>query len=397
MTLSGIDVFTGHAVELGVEGGLISSVRELGTGESAPDESRAAEGLPYISPGFLDIQVNGYNGSDYSLSDLNEDHVSSIVRSMARAGVTQHVPTFITMPRDRLLRNLALLARCAGGSARISSALAGFHVEGPFISPDDGPRGAHNRSFVRPPDFEEFLAWQEAADGRIAYLTVAPEVDGALEFIRKVVQTGIKVALGHTRAAPEVIRRAVDAGASLSTHLGNGSDLMLPRLKNFLWEQLAADGLFASCICDGFHLPAAVVKVIARAKTLDRLILVSDGALLGGYKPGLYKWDRLDVEVFADGHIGLPGTTMLAGAAHLLDWDILRFMEYMGCSLGDAIRLCTVNPARFLGSLPPLYGTLAVGAPANLCVFRYEHGDPRLRVLQTYVQDQGLTNFTAVP
>jgi N-acetylglucosamine-6-phosphate deacetylase len=305
---------------------------------------------------------------------------------MAGAGVTQHVPTFITMPRERLLRNLALVAQCAGGSDEVGAALAGFHVEGPFISPEDGPRGAHDRSYVRSPDFEEFLAWQEAADGRIAYLTVAPELEGALEFIGRVVRTGVKVALGHTRAVPEVIRQAVDAGASLSTHLGNGSAPLLPRLENFIWEQLAADGLFASCICDGFHLPAAVVKVIARAKTLDRLILVSDGALLGGYKPGLYKWDRLDVEVFADGHIGLPGTTMLAGAAYLLDWDIPRFVEYTGCKLGDAIRLCTVNPARFLGSLPPQYGTLVVGAPANLCVFRYASGDPRLKVLQTYVQ-----------
>jgi N-acetylglucosamine-6-phosphate deacetylase len=401
MTLSGMDVFTGRPVELGVEGGLIATVRELdareaGSSGSMLPESEAekagrrgsgtAEGLPYISPGFLDIQVNGYSGSDYSLSDLHEDHVDNIVRSLAASGVSQHVPTFITMPRDRLLCNLALVARCAGGSAQIGSALAGFHVEGPFISPEDGPRGAHDRSFVRFPDLDEFLVWQEAADGRIAYLTVAPEVEGALEFIGRVVRTGVRVALGHTRASPEVIRQAVDAGASLSTHLGNGSDLMLPRLKNFLWEQLATDGLFASCICDGFHLPAAVVKVIARAKTLDRLILVSDGALLGGYAPGLYKWDRMDVEVFADGHIGLPGTSLLAGAAHLLDWDIPRFMEFTGCSLGDAIRLCTVNPARFLGSLPPQYGTLAVGAPANLCVFRYEYGDPRLKVLQTYVQ-----------
>ena len=264
--------------------------------------------------------------------------------------------------------------------------MAGFHVEGPFISPADGPRGAHDRSYVRAPDFDEFQAWQEAADGRIVYLTVAPEVYGALDFIRKVVQTGVRVSLGHTRATPEVIRQAVDAGASLSTHLGNGSDLMLPRLKNFLWEQLAADELFASCICDGFHLPPAVVKVIARTKSLERLILVSDAALLGGYKPGLYKWDRLDVEVFDDGHIGLPGSTMLAGAAHLLDWDIPRFMEYTECSLGEAIRLCTINPARFLGNLPELYGTLAVGAPANLCVFRFASGESRLRVSRTYAQ-----------
>jgi N-acetylglucosamine-6-phosphate deacetylase len=387
MTLSGIDVFTGHVVELELDGGLIASVRQLDlrvAGSSGLGLS--AEGLPYISPGFLDIQVNGYNGSDYSLTDLNEDHVARIVQSMAKAGVTQHVPTFITMPRERLLRNLALVANCTRESEEVGSALAGFHVEGPFISPEDGPRGAHDRSYVRPADFDEFMAWQEAADGRIAYLTVAPEVEGAFEFIARVVSTGVRVSLGHTRASPEVIRQAVAAGATLSTHLGNGSDLMLPRLKNFLWEQLAADELFASCICDGFHLPPAVVKVITRAKSLEKLILVSDAALLGGYSPGLYKWDRLDVEVFPDGHIGLPGTTMLAGAAHLLDWDVPRFMEFTGYSLGEAIRLCTANPARFLGNLPELYGTLAVGAPANLCLFRYAKGEQRLRVVQAFIQ-----------
>ncbi|MGD9939349.1 MAG: N-acetylglucosamine-6-phosphate deacetylase [Clostridia bacterium] len=386
MNLSGIDVFTGHAVELGVDGGSITSVHGIDQREAGAFEAGAEEGLPYISPGFLDIQVNGYNGCDYSLENLNKAQVASIVASMAKAGVTQHVPTFITMPRERLLRNLTLVASCARDSEELGSAMAGFHVEGPFISPEDGPRGAHDRSYVRLPDFDEFLAWQDAADGRIAYLTVAPEVDGVLGFIHKVVKTGVKVSLGHTRASPEVIRQAVDAGATLSTHLGNGSDTMVPRLRNFLWEQLAADEMFASCICDGFHLPPAVVKVVARAKSLEKLILVSDAALLGGYKPGLYKWDKVDVEVFPDGHIGLPGTTMLAGAAHLLDWDILRFMEFTGYSLGEAVSLCTVNPARFLGYLPRRYGTLSVGAPANLCVFRYDKRDTRLKVLQTYVR-----------
>ena len=105
MNLSGIDVFTGRAVELGVDGGVISSVRELDLRESAVPEAGTQEGLPFISPGFLDIQVNGYNGSDYSLENLNEAHVASIIDSMAKGGATQHVPTFITMPRERLLRD----------------------------------------------------------------------------------------------------------------------------------------------------------------------------------------------------------------------------------------------------------------------------------------------------
>ncbi len=190
------------------------------------------------------------------------------------------------------------------------------------------------------------------------------------------------VAIGHTAASAEEIERAVDAGARLSTHLGNGSHAMIPRLKNYIWEQLAEDKLTAGIITDGFHLPPSVVKVFARVKGLDRLILVSDIALLGGLKPGIYKWDALDVEVFPDGHLGQPGTTYLAGAGHLLNWDIAHFIRFTGHKLAETIRLCTVNPARFL-KLGSLYGRLERGAPANLVLFEYEEGDDRLNIIKT--------------
>jgi len=236
---------------------------------------------------------------------------------------------------------------------------------------------------VRDPAFEEFQAWQEAARGKISFITLAPERKGAIDFIRRVTAMGVKVSIGHTGAGPEDIRQAVEAGASLSTHLGNGSYTMLPRLKNYVWEQLAEDRLMAGCIADGFHLPGAVVRSFARAKGMDRLILVSDVALLGGYPPGLYKWGDLDVEVFPDDHLGLPGSTILAGAAHLLDWDIPRFLEFTGQSLATTIPLCTSNPARFLGIQEPRYGQLSVGAPAHLCLFHYAPGNRRLQIEQT--------------
>jgi len=372
MAYQGISVFTGKPVEAEVQGTFIQSVTPLKTKEH----------LPYISPGFLDMQVNGYMGNDYSLENFSEDQILKIITHLNRSGTTQHLPTIITSPRERILRNLRIITQAIRDSEDIAHAIAGIHMEGPFISPNDGPRGAHNAAYVRPPDLNEFKQWQEVAEGRITTVTLAPEWEGALEFIQEITSMGVIAAIGHTAASPDQIKAAVEAGARLSTHLGNASHPMIPRLKNYIWEQLAEDQLMAGIICDGFHLPKSVVQVFTRAKGLDRLILVSDAAYLGGLKPGLYRWNEVDVRVFDDGHLGLPGTESLAGAAHLLDWDIPRFMEFTGYSLGETIPLCSRNPGRIQGT-PDNYGRLEPGAPANLVMFDYEPVMDRLRVLKT--------------
>ena len=372
MIYQGISVFTLEPVDVEVQGEHIQGVTSLTTNEH----------LPYISPGFLDIQVNGYMGSDYSLEDLSEEQVTKIIFYLNRSGTTQHVPTIITTPPERILRNLKVIAKAIQSSREITCAISGIHIEGPFISPADGPRGAHNAAYVRPPDLNEFKRWQEAAEGHITTVTLAPEWEGSLEFIQQITSMGVTAAIGHTAAPPDRIRAAVEAGARLSTHLGNASHPMIPRLRNYLWEQLGEDRLMAGIICDGFHLPKSVVRVFTRAKGLDRLILVSDVAYLGGLKPGLYRWNDVEVQVFNDGHLGLPGTESLAGAAHLLDWDIPRFMEFTGYSLGETSPLCSRNPGRIQGS-PDNYGRLEPSAPANLVLFDYEPGMDRLKVLKT--------------
>jgi len=372
MIYQGISVFTFEPVDVEVQGEYIQRVTP----------SKTKEHLPYISPGFLDIQVNGYMGSDYSLEDLSEEHVAKIISYLNRSGTTQHGPTIITSPPERIVRNLKVISKTIQSSRDIACAISGIHIEGPFISPADGPRGAHNAAYVRPPDLNEFKEWQRAAEGRITTVTLAPEWEGALEFIQEITSMGVTAAIGHTAASPDQIRAAVEAGARLSTHLGNASHPMIPRLRNYLWEQLADDRLMAGIICDGFHLPKSVVQVFTRAKGLDRLILVSDVAYPGGLKPGLYRWNDVEVQVFDDGHLGLPGTESLAGAAHLLDWDIPRFMEFTGYSLGETIPLCSQNPGRIQGT-PDNYGRLEPGAPANLVMFDYEPGMDRLKVLKT--------------
>lgn len=388
MEYRGIDPLSSAAIRVEVRDGRIDNVELLGGLER---DGQGEPTLPYLCRGFLDMQVNGYMGSDYSLEDLNLKHIEKIFSHLAASGTSCHIPTIVTRPRDLLLRNLELIRKAREKSPLLAAAIPAVHIEGPYISSEDGPRGAHDPAYVRDPRFEEFLEWQEAAGGLIKLVTIAPEREGALEFTRKLVGLGVVVAIGHTGASPEQIRSAIAAGAAVSTHLGNGSHAAVPRLRNYIWEQLAADELSAGLIADSFHLPDAVLKVFSRAKGLERLILVSDAALLGGYPPGIYTWGNLKVEVFPDGHIGLPGSTFLAGAAHLLDWDIPVFMRATGASLGETIRLCTENPARLLGlpaevsgfggGLRPGPGLgLAQGSLANLVLFRHRPGSPRLEI-----------------
>ncbi len=334
---------------------------------------------PYISPGFFDIQVNGYAGIDYSSDDLSGDDPEKVAVQLRKSGTTRHLPTIITGPEERIIKNLEKMSVFFEERPDLLYAVPGFHIEGPYISGEDGPRGAHDVKYVRDPDFKEFKEWQEAARGRIKIVTLAPERKGAIDFIKRITGEGIIAAIGHTTASPEIIREAVKAGAKLSTHLGNGSHAELHRLNNYIWEQLACDNLSSSIISDGFHLPPAVLKTFYRTKGLDKLILISDISPLGGLEPGEYSWDNIKVEVFDDGHIGLAGTPYLAGAGHMLDRDIAHFINDTGCSLKEAVKFCTANPSELI-SVPMDFSTLKPGIKADLVLFRYENGWDRLKI-----------------
>lgn len=378
MTVEGISVFSGLILRVEIVDDKIVRV----------DGKTAAVGdLPYLAPGFIDMQVNGYGGLDYSSQTFDEGQVEALIEMLAASGTTKHLPTIITAPKEVIIRNLSRLAKACRNSRRTAAALPGYHIEGPFISPEDGPRGAHNPAHVRDADYEEFRSWQEAADGRIKVVTVAPEIPGALGFIERVSRDGVIVSIGHTGASPETIHEAVEAGAEMSTHLGNGSHSMIPRLKNHLWEQLATDELVAGIITDGFHLPKAVVRTFARAKGLERLVLVSDVAVHGGAKPGIYPWGDIMVEVFPDGHLGLYKTDFLAGAGHLLDRDVAQFLRFTGCDLSEAVRLCTINPARLLG-LPDAEDFCTEGATADLVLFNYQPRSEQLEICKTVLTGQ---------
>lgn len=372
MKIQGISVFSGRPIEAEINGTSIVKVAEV---PSRP-------GLPYLAPGLIDLQVNGYRGIDYSSSELRSEQVEELVAELGASGTTSHLPTIITAPKELMIANLRLIEAARNRNHVIAAAVPGYHIEGPFISPEDGARGVHSLVNVRHPDYEEYLEWQDAAGGHVKIVTLAPELPGALDFIERITDDGVIASIGHSAASPEKIREAVKAGARMSTHLGNGSHAHLPRLRNYLWEQLAADELTAGIIADGYHLPSAVVKTVARAKGLDRLFLVSDVAVHGGAEPGVYPWGDNMVEVFPDGHLGLHQTDFLAGAGHLLDHDVARFVQFSGETLAAGIRLCTLNPARLIG-LNADEEFCRVGATADLVVFDYDPGAERLGILKT--------------
>ena len=366
MRLTGKRYDTGETTTIRVEGGVIADI-------SSGLDSEALGGADvWLAPGFIDLQVNGYAGFDFNIGawgtaeEISHDP-QEVVRRLALSGTPLLCPAITTNSRKNTLDALAFLSRLTENSPDFAAAIPGIHLEGPYISPEDGPRGAHPLEHIRPPDWDEFQAFQEAAGGLIRICTLAPELPEALPFIRKLVRSGVRVAIGHTAAEPEMIRAAVDEGATISTHLGNGAHAVLKRHPNYLWEQLANDNLFATLILDGNHLPDSVIKVFCRTKGAERTILVSDAVSLGGLPPDRYAEGRF--EVLESGKVTTAGTPYLAGSGHLLDVCIANALRVSGFSLAEVVRCVTENPAKILG-LEHRKGSLKLGYAADLTLFR---------------------------
>lgn len=341
--------------------GRIAAIREVTLPSAEP--ALTAE---YIAPALFDLQINGCQGKAFNSPHLTRADVRQIVTECQSHGIAGLCPTLITGSYEALLHGFTTLTQAAIADPEIDRAIPCYHLEGPYISPEDGPRGAHPLAHVRPPSFDEFRRWQFAAQGRIRLVTLAPEHENALDFIRRLTDLGVVVAIGHTAASPERIRAAISAGAKLSTHLGNGSHATLPRHHNYLWEQLAADDLVASFIPDGHHLPSSLVRALVRTKTAKRLIVTCDASSLAGLPPGRYTAWGQELEVQAGGKVVVPGTTFLAGSGVFTD-DCLRWLVRQGdVSLPDALEMAGQRP-RHLLRLPT--AELCVGQPADFLLY----------------------------
>jgi N-acetylglucosamine-6-phosphate deacetylase len=323
----------------------------------------------WIAPGFIDIQVNGFAGVDFNNPSASQPEIDHAIRTIAATGVTRCLPTVITgSPDDMLacLRNLRM-------AQKTLPPIAGFHVEGPHIGIEDGPRGAHPARWVRPPDIAEFRRWQEATEGNIRLVTLSPHWPDAPAYIETIARAGVTASIGHTGATAEQIAAAVDAGATLSTHLGNGAHAVMRRHPNYIWDQLAEDRLSASFIVDGIHLGQAYLRAALRAKTVARTILVTDASAPAGATPGRYRLGEQDADLTPDGRVVLAGTDKLAGSALRMNEGVANLVRLGGLTLAEAIRTATVNPARIIHLEGRMKG-LQPGDRADLVFFRMTNG-----------------------
>lgn len=349
-----------------MENGLVQAIRDVSRDEDA-----------WLSAGLIDLQVNGYGGDDVNLEKPDPEVIISLTKKMIANGVTTYLPTIITGSEVKIIAALRAIAEARRRSKFVADSVPFVHVEGPNISAADGPRGAHSLEHVRPPSLAEFDRWQDASGGLVGMVTLSPHFAGAEEYISRLSARGIQIALGHTDASANEIRRAVDAGARLSTHLGNGIASVIPRHTNVLWTQLAEDRLTATMIADGHHLPADMLKVMIRAKGVPHSILISDAAALAGMPPGKYDSPVGGrVELHPNGRLSLAGTEFLAGAALPLKDGVAHMTSMTGISLSESLSMATENPGRFVGAR----GVLRVGSPADLICFTIESGGNSLRI-----------------
>ena len=369
MKLSGHNLFNNTAVEILLSNARAQEIREVPSTDSTT----------WVAPALIDIQVNGFAGYDLNVATVTPEDVCAMVRALWKVGTGFLCPTVVTGSFDRISSSMRAIVKASKADSLVAHSMLGIHLEGPYISAEDGPRGAHPLEHVRDPDWDEFQQWQDISEGKISIVTLAPEKKGAIPFIEKLVAEGIVVALGHTNASASDIQAAIDAGARLSTHLGNGAHALIRRHPNYIWEQLDADELWASLIVDGHHLPPSVAKSMMRAKTLDRCVLVSDAVALAGMEPGIYQFAEKSVELTADRCVRLVGTEYLAGSAIELARGIENSVRFAGISLKEAVSLATLQPMHLLDV------KARVEVQTNLILFEWDASQCEINLIATIV------------
>ncbi len=363
-------------VEIVIADGCVDTVRAPAPGGAGP----VVGGQDcLVTEGFLDIQVNGFAAVDFNRPALTAEEFRGAAQAMWRCGITQFLPVVVTAPAAAMVGTLRAMARAREQDPVLRRAIPGIHLEGPFLAPEDGPRGAHPAAAIRDPDWGLFCQFQDAAGGLIRMVTIAPERPGAIGLIWQLRQAGVVVGIAHSDAKEEDIDQAVEAGAQLSCHLGNGAHAMLPRHRNYIQKQLATDALMASLIVDGHHLPPYVVKNMIRCKGAERVILITDAMAAAAAPPGKYRLGEVLAEVGPDGYVRLPGTPYLAGSALTMERAVENTARFAGLPLEDALRLANRQPRTLF---PDLGAGMVPGERADLVVLRE---GPPLTVVATIV------------
>lgn len=372
--IEGIHYATGNPVSIEINDGFISDIREI-------NEISGKRKNLIVAPGLIDNQINGYANVDFSGNNLNAKDLMPASEAIWKDGVTTFVPTLITNSDDKLIKNLRILDEACRSFSSLNESVPGFHLEGPYLSPDEGYRGCHPVKYIRKPSWREFTEYQKASGGRIIQVTIAPEIEGAMEFIRHCSGEGIVVAIGHTNASASQIDQAVDNGATLSTHLGNGCANLIHRHNNPIWPQLADDRLTPSIIADGLHLLPEEIKVFYKVKGADNIILTSDVTYLTGMAPGKYSFLETEVILTEEGMLLNEKLNCLAGASFPLMKGVENVMRFTGCSLSDAIKMSSANVARIYNLDDR--ATLELGKRADIILF--ERVGNQIHVRKTFI------------
>lgn len=297
---------------------------------------------------FFDLQVNGFGGVDFQRTPSLEE-VRYACEQLVNRQMTQILATFITCESAALVEKLKRFEDYRRQDSLIRDVIVGYHLEGPYLSAEVGYRGAHRGDLMKDPDWDEFQKDQEAAHGKIRLVTLAPERKSSAKFIQRATGSGVRISLGHTNASAQEIDVAIESGATLCTHLGNGCPAEMHRHDNIIQRLLSRDELIACLIPDGIHLPPNVLKNFYRAKAEGRVILTTDAMAAAGAGPGKYTIGELELEVLEDEVVRLPGASNFAGSALSLDEGVCRAQQWLGVSRDTVIRMASSTPAIALG------------------------------------------------
>ncbi len=319
--------------------------------------------------GLTDLQVNGYAGVDFNDAALTPEALDHALQAMRAANVTTCLPTLISASESSLAARLAALDAAAAASRLGPGMVPGFHLEGPFLNPAPGYAGCHPPDAMVPPDIGMLDRLMKPLRRPILLLTLAPERPGAIALIQWARMHGMAVAMGHTAATTAIIGQAAAAGVTLSTHLGNALPQPQPKFLNPLMAQLAADDLHASFIADGIHIPRDALKVLLRAKSPARSILVSDATAAAAAPAGLYRFADMTIERAADGTVCLLGASTLAGSALCLDQAVRNLVDW---NLVDAPTACAMASSQPNALLAPALAFHAVTLPATQVAWTQE-------------------------
>ena len=307
------------------------------------------------APRWFDFQINGFGGIDFQANTLSRDEMEHAVAVMLRHGVAGIFLTLITDEIDAHCRRLENFEQLCAASPTIAKMIVGYHIEGPWLSPEPGYRGAHPPGPMHAPSLAEFDRLQSAAGGRVRLITLAPEWPGSIECIERITRAGVHVSLGHTNASEAQIDEAIRAGARFATHVGNGTPLQMHRHDNVVQRLLARDELIACLIPDGIHLPHFVLKNFFRAKPPGRVLFTTDAMSGAGAPAGRYRIGPHEIDVGADGIARNPGGGGFAGSTLTPDEGVRRCASQIGISLAESAELWSTAPATAFGISLPTY------------------------------------------